>query len=67
MVSEAATWSGSGEGEQLWFLGTLATIKVPGEASDGRFALIEFLFPATHRRRLTRIRRTRATSCRRAG
>jgi len=45
MVSGAATWSGSGEGEQLWFLGTLATIKVPGEASDGRFALIEFLFP----------------------
>jgi quercetin dioxygenase-like cupin family protein len=38
-------WSGSGEGEQLWFLGTLATIKVPGEASEGRFALIEFLFP----------------------
>ena len=29
----------------MWFLGTLATIKVPGEASDGRFALIEFLFP----------------------
>jgi len=47
-VSEAtatATWSGSGEGEQLWFLGKLATIRVPGEASDGRFALIEFLFP----------------------
>ena len=44
-VSGAATWSGSGEGEQRWFLGTLATIKVPGEASDGRFALIEFLFP----------------------
>ena len=44
-MSEAATWSGSGEGEQLWFLGTLATIKVPGEASDGRLALIEFLFP----------------------
>ena len=44
-MSEAATWSGSGEGEHLWFLGTLATIKVPGEASDGRFALIEFLFP----------------------
>src|SRR6059058_1569885 len=41
----AATWSGPGEGERLWFLGTLATIKVPGEASDGRFALIEFLFP----------------------
>ena len=44
-MSRTATWSGSGEGEQLWFLGTLATIKLPGEASDGRFALIEFLFP----------------------
>jgi quercetin dioxygenase-like cupin family protein len=44
-VAAAPTWSGSGEGERLWFLGTLATIKVPGEASDGRFALIEFLFP----------------------
>jgi quercetin dioxygenase-like cupin family protein len=41
----AATWSGLGEGEQLWFLGTLATIRVPGEAVEGRFALIEFLFP----------------------
>ena len=48
MVGEriaSATWSGPDEGERLWFLGTLATIKVPGEASDGRFALIEFLFP----------------------
>jgi hypothetical protein len=45
-VSElSATWSGSGEGEQLWFLGTLAIVRVAGEASDGRFALIEFLFP----------------------
>jgi quercetin dioxygenase-like cupin family protein len=41
----AASWSGAGEGEQLWFLGTLATIKVAGQATDGRFALIEFLFP----------------------
>jgi quercetin dioxygenase-like cupin family protein len=40
-----ATWSPPGQGEQLWFLGTLATIKLPGEASDGRYALIEFLFP----------------------
>ncbi len=45
MAMSTATWSGSGKGEQLWFLGTLATIKVPGEASEGRFALIEFLFP----------------------
>jgi quercetin dioxygenase-like cupin family protein len=41
----AATWSGPREGERLWFLGTLATIKIPGEATDRRFALIEFLFP----------------------
>jgi quercetin dioxygenase-like cupin family protein len=41
----AATWSALGEGEALWFLGTLATIRVPGEAVDDRFALIEFLFP----------------------
>ncbi len=40
-----ASWSGAGEGERRWFLGTLATIKVPGEATNGRFALIEFLFP----------------------
>ena len=39
------TWSDAGDGEHLWFLGTLATIKVSGEASDGRFALIEFVFP----------------------
>jgi quercetin dioxygenase-like cupin family protein len=41
----AASWSGAGEGEQLWFLGTLATIKIAGRATEGRFALIEFLFP----------------------
>ena len=44
-ANPTATWSGSGKGERRWFLGTLATIKLPGEASDGRFALIEFLFP----------------------
>jgi hypothetical protein len=27
----AATWSALGPGERLWFLGTLATISVPGE------------------------------------
>src|SRR3989442_7935383 len=45
MSAAEPSWSGPGEGERLWFLCTLATIKVPGEASDGRFALIEFLFP----------------------
>jgi quercetin dioxygenase-like cupin family protein len=40
-----ATWSAAGEGEQLWFVGTLATIRVPGEAVGGRYALIEFSFP----------------------
>jgi quercetin dioxygenase-like cupin family protein len=41
----AATWSAAGQGERLWFLGTLAIVRAPGEAVDGRFALIEFLFP----------------------
>jgi quercetin dioxygenase-like cupin family protein len=41
----AAAWSAAGQGEQLWFLGTLASVRVPGEAIDDRFALIEFLFP----------------------
>jgi hypothetical protein len=37
IVAEAtATWSGVGQGEHLWFLGTLAIIRVAGEASDGR-------------------------------
>jgi len=40
-----ATWSKGGEGERWWFLGTLAVVRVPGEAVDDRFALIEFLFP----------------------
>src|SRR5947207_11223556 len=44
-MAAEASWSGAGEGERLWFLGTLATIRIPGEAVDGRFALIEFLFP----------------------
>jgi quercetin dioxygenase-like cupin family protein len=43
--SAERTWSGLGEGERRWFLGTLATIRIPGEAVAGRFALIEFLFP----------------------
>jgi quercetin dioxygenase-like cupin family protein len=48
MVNETvtrATWTAAGTGEQIWFVGTLAIIRVPGEATGGRFALIEFLFP----------------------
>jgi quercetin dioxygenase-like cupin family protein len=41
----SATWSAAADGESLWFLGTLATIRVAGEAVGERFALIEFLFP----------------------
>jgi quercetin dioxygenase-like cupin family protein len=41
----AATWSASGEGERLWFLGTLAIVRAAGEATGGRLAVIEFLFP----------------------
>jgi quercetin dioxygenase-like cupin family protein len=44
-VAATSTFALPGSGEQRWFLGTLATIRLPGEASDGRFALIEFLFP----------------------
>jgi quercetin dioxygenase-like cupin family protein len=40
-----AVRSALGDGEALWFLGTLATIRVPGEAVGDRFALIEFVFP----------------------
>jgi len=40
-----ATWSAAGDGECLWFLGTLATIRMPGEAVGGRYALLEFVFP----------------------
>jgi quercetin dioxygenase-like cupin family protein len=40
-----AMWSEAATGEQLWFVGTLATIRIPDEAVDGRFALIEFLLP----------------------
>src|SRR5205807_4814783 len=39
------TWSAGGEGEQLWFLGTLAIVRVPGEAVDGRFSLLELVMP----------------------
>src|SRR3954452_16517861 len=42
---KAATWSGSGDGETRWFVGTLAIVRVSGQAGDGRFALIEVLLP----------------------
>jgi quercetin dioxygenase-like cupin family protein len=44
-TSAVTTWSAPGEGQRLWFVGTLATIKLAGDANDGRFSLIEFLFP----------------------
>src|SRR5438034_7550844 len=33
------------EGEALWFLGTLATVKASGKETDGRVAVIEHLAP----------------------
>src|SRR5437868_13285709 len=33
------------EGEALWFLGVLATVKASSETSDGRVAVIEQLAP----------------------
>ena len=50
-VTEAVTamtrdlWSGPGEGEHIWFLGSLITIKVPGDAVGNRCTMIEFLMP----------------------
>ena len=44
-ASPTAVWSAEGRGEQLWFLGTLAIVRVPGEAVEGRFSITEFLFP----------------------
>ncbi|MGZ4197262.1 MAG: cupin domain-containing protein [Solirubrobacteraceae bacterium] len=41
----AATCAAVGAGERLWFLGTLAIVRVPGEATGGRLAVIEFVFP----------------------
>jgi quercetin dioxygenase-like cupin family protein len=43
--AERASASAAGEGEARWFLGTLATIRVPGESVGDRYALIEFVFP----------------------
>src|SRR5262249_42604682 len=36
---------GAGEGEALWFLGALATIKASSESTAGRVAVIDFLAP----------------------
>jgi quercetin dioxygenase-like cupin family protein len=41
----AAAWSNASEGEPRWFLGTLATVRIPAEATGGRFSLMEFVFP----------------------
>src|SRR3954470_15958070 len=38
-------WSGPGEGEHIWFLGALISIKIPGDAVDGRCSMLEFLMP----------------------
>src|SRR4051795_8014749 len=43
--AETASASAAGDGEARWFLGTLATIRVPGEAVGDRYSLIEFVFP----------------------
>jgi quercetin dioxygenase-like cupin family protein len=41
----APTALGAGEGEALWFLGTLATVKASSESTGGRVAVIEQLAP----------------------
>src|SRR6266480_6392775 len=44
-MADEVTWSALGEGERWGFLGTLGIVRVPGEAVDGRYSLIEFVFP----------------------
>src|SRR2546423_2168164 len=44
-VGPGMTASAAGEGERWWWLGTLAIIRVSGDAVGGRFSLMEFLFP----------------------
>jgi quercetin dioxygenase-like cupin family protein len=38
-------WSAAGEGQQVWFLGTLQILRVAGETVDGRYSLVEALLP----------------------
>jgi quercetin dioxygenase-like cupin family protein len=38
----------AGEGEALWFLGALTTIKASGDTTDGRVAVVEVLAPRGH-------------------
>jgi quercetin dioxygenase-like cupin family protein len=35
----------AGEGEAIWFIGTLATIKASGALTDNVFSMVEFLHP----------------------
>ena len=44
-VSVAPIALADGEGEALWFLGTLAVIKASAETTGGRVAVIEHLAP----------------------
>jgi quercetin dioxygenase-like cupin family protein len=44
-VAVAPAALGAGEGEALWFLGVLATIKASSESTAGRVAVIEHLAP----------------------
>jgi quercetin dioxygenase-like cupin family protein len=37
--------SAPGEGERWWWLGTLAIVRVSGDAVGGRYSLMEFVFP----------------------
>jgi len=52
------------EGEALWFLGLLAIVKAAGEATNGRFAVIEHLAPQDWSRRFMCIgARTNGFTC----
>jgi mannose-6-phosphate isomerase-like protein (cupin superfamily) len=44
-VAERAFSLGAGEGEALWWLGSLTTIKATSEQTEGRYSLVEVLEP----------------------
>ena len=50
------------QGEALWFIGNLATVKVSAEQTGGGYVITEQMFPGGRRRRFTPSRTTRRST-----
>ncbi len=48
-TTDAARGLVSGEGEAIWFLGSLVTVKTGGEETDEAFSIAEHVYPAGFR------------------